>query len=76
MTWYRLPLFIWSHYATSLIMILARGHCHHRLFGVERLAKIGIFDPALGAIRSSFNICSGFIASGCVHHGLPDGRRQ
>src|SRR5437667_8699634 len=22
MTWYRLPLFVWSHYATSLIMIL------------------------------------------------------
>src|SRR5207244_8546236 len=22
MTWYRLPLFIWAHYATSLIMIL------------------------------------------------------
>ena len=22
MTWFRLPLFIWAHYATSLIMIL------------------------------------------------------
>src|SRR5207245_7521837 len=22
MTWYRLPLFVWAHYATSLIMIL------------------------------------------------------
>jgi cytochrome c oxidase subunit 1 len=24
LTWFRLPLFVWAHYATSLIMILAR----------------------------------------------------
>ena len=51
MTWFRLPLFVWAHYATSLIMVLgtpvlaitlaagrARARCLH----------LGIFDPTLG----------------------------
>ena len=50
MTWYRLPLFIWSHYATSLIMILGTPVIAITLLLVafERLAHIGIFDPAAG----------------------------
>jgi cytochrome c oxidase subunit 1 len=50
MTWYRLPLFIWSHYATSLIMILGTPVVAITilLLAFERLAHIGIFDPAAG----------------------------
>src|SRR5436309_2626094 len=50
MTWFRLPLFIWSHYATSLIMILGTPVIVITvlLVALERLAHVGIFDPALG----------------------------
>src|SRR5499426_1709791 len=50
MTWYRLPLFIWSHYATSLIMILGTPVIAITvlLLAFERLAHIGIFDPSTG----------------------------
>ncbi|HEY0006961.1 MAG TPA: cytochrome c oxidase subunit I [Pyrinomonadaceae bacterium] len=50
MTWFRLPLFIWSHYATSLIMILGTPVLAITvvLLAFERLAHVGIFDPALG----------------------------
>jgi cytochrome c oxidase subunit 1 len=48
--WFRLPLFIWAHYATSLIMILGTPVVAIAilLVGLERLFRIGIFDPALG----------------------------
>jgi cytochrome c oxidase subunit 1 len=50
LTWFRLPLFIWAHYATSLIMILGTPviAVTMLLLALERLAHIGIFDPALG----------------------------
>ena len=50
MTWFRLPLFIWSHYATSLIMILGTPVIAITvlLVALERALRIGIFDPALG----------------------------
>src|SRR5579872_6670203 len=50
MTWGRLPLFIWSHYATSLILILATPVLAIvlALVAVERGFHVGIFDPALG----------------------------
>jgi len=50
MTWFRLPLFIWSHYATSLIMILGTPVIAITvlLVALERILKIGLFDPALG----------------------------
>jgi len=50
MTWFRLPLFIWAHYATSLIMILGTPVVAIAilLVGLERLFHIGIFDPRLG----------------------------
>ncbi|HEX5708843.1 MAG TPA: cytochrome c oxidase subunit I [Pyrinomonadaceae bacterium] len=50
MTWFRLPLFIWSHYATSLIFVLGTPVIAITvlLVALERLAHIGIFDPALG----------------------------
>jgi cytochrome c oxidase subunit 1 len=50
MTWFRLPLFIWSHYAASLIMVLGTPVVAVTLLlvGAERLLHIGIFDPKLG----------------------------
>src|SRR5678810_242392 len=50
MTWFRMPLFIWSHYATSLIMILGTPVIAITvlLLAFERVARVGIFDPALG----------------------------
>jgi len=50
LTWFRLPLFIWSHYATSLIMVLGTPVLAITivLLALERLFKFGFFDPALG----------------------------
>jgi len=50
MTWFRLPLFIWSHYATSLIMILGTPVIAVTLMmvAVERTLNLGLFDPRLG----------------------------
>ena len=50
MTWGRLPLFIWSHYATSLILVLATPVLAITLLLVaaERVLGLGIFDPRLG----------------------------
>jgi cytochrome c oxidase subunit I len=50
MTWLRLPLFIWSLYATSIILVLATPVLAITLLAisVERLWGVGIFDPNLG----------------------------
>ncbi len=50
LTWFRLPLFVWSHYATSLIMVLGTPVVAITivLVALERLFHVGIFDPALG----------------------------
>jgi len=50
LTWFRLPLFIWAHYATSLIMLLGTPVVAITilLVALERGLGIGIFDPALG----------------------------
>lgn len=50
MTWFRLPLFIWAQYATSLMMILGTPVVAITLLlvALERVLGIGIFDPTLG----------------------------
>ncbi len=50
MSWFRMPLFLWSIYATALIQVLATPVLGITLLLliVERVAKIGIFDPTLG----------------------------
>jgi cytochrome c oxidase subunit 1 len=50
MTWFRLPLFIWSLYATAWIQILATPVVGITLLLTltERLAGVGVFDPARG----------------------------
>ena len=61
MTWLRLPLFVWSLYATSLIMVLATPVLATAmgLIVVERLWGVGIFDPPSAATLSSSSTCSG-----------------
>src|SRR3982750_4205980 len=50
LTWFRLPLFVWSLYATSLIMVLATPVLAITLglISLERIWGVGIFDPNLG----------------------------
>jgi cytochrome c oxidase subunit 1 len=50
MTWSRLPLFVWSHYATSIIMLLGTPVIAITLILVvlERTLNLGIFDPTRG----------------------------
>jgi len=50
MGWFRLPLFVWANYATSIILVLATPVLAMTLLLVaaERLFGLGIFDPALG----------------------------
>ena len=50
MTWFRLPLFIWSYYATSIIFVLATPviAISMVLLVLERAIGIGVFDPTKG----------------------------
>ncbi|HVR72720.1 MAG TPA: cbb3-type cytochrome c oxidase subunit I, partial [Planctomycetota bacterium] len=50
LTWFRLPLFVWATYATSIILVLGTPVVAMAivLVGLERLFRVGIFDPALG----------------------------
>ena len=50
MTWFRLPLFVWAMYATSLVMVLATPvlAITLALLSAERWLGIGFFDPSLG----------------------------
>jgi len=50
MTWFRLPLFIWALYATSIIQVLGTPvvAITLTLVAAERLLHLGVFDPAYG----------------------------
>lgn len=50
LTWFRLPLFIWSMYATSLVQVLGTPIVAITvlMLAIERAFGIGIFDPRLG----------------------------
>src|ERR1043165_7383072 len=50
LTWSRLPLFIWAHYATSIVMLLGTPVIAVTLVLVvlERALHLGIFDPRVG----------------------------
>jgi cytochrome c oxidase subunit 1 len=50
MTWFRMPIFLWSMYATSVIMLLGTPVVAIALIlvAIERVLGIGIFDPAVG----------------------------
>lgn len=50
MTWFNMPLMVWSLYATAIIQVLATPVIGITvvLLILERLLGIGIFDPAMG----------------------------
>ena len=50
MTWFRLPLFVWAHYATGIVMMLGTPVVAITLLCVvfERTFKLPIFSPELG----------------------------
>lgn len=50
LTWFRLPLFVWSLYATSIILVLATPVLAITLLLLilERGFGVGVFDPKLG----------------------------
>ncbi|MFC3230623.1 cbb3-type cytochrome c oxidase subunit I [Marinibaculum pumilum] len=50
LTWFRLPLFVWALYATSLMMLLATPVLAMVLvlIVVERVLGVPVFDPAQG----------------------------
>ena len=80
MRWFRLPLFVWAMYSTSIVMVLATPVLAMTLalIGIERIAGVGFFDPALGGdpvlVPASVLV---LFASGRLHHGVAgDGRRE
>ncbi|HEY1663552.1 MAG TPA: cytochrome c oxidase subunit I [Verrucomicrobiae bacterium] len=50
LVWFRLPLFIWSMFATSIILVLATPvlAITLALMCIERLWGVGIFNPKIG----------------------------
>jgi len=50
LTWFKMQLFLWSLYATSLIQVLATPILAITLLlvAIERTLRVGIYDPALG----------------------------
>jgi len=50
MTWFRMPLFVWSHYAASILMVLGTPVLAITLVlvALERTIGIGVFDPTKG----------------------------
>lgn len=50
MGWFKMPLFLWGLYATSVIQVLATPVLAITLLllAAERVLNVGIFDPALG----------------------------
>ncbi|HEX3356796.1 MAG TPA: cbb3-type cytochrome c oxidase subunit I, partial [Tepidisphaeraceae bacterium] len=50
MTWFRMPLFLWALYATSIMQILATPVLAITLLllAAERVIGVGVFDPAQG----------------------------
>ena len=50
MTWFRMPLFLWSNYAASILMVLGTPVLAITivLVALERTIGIGVFDPSKG----------------------------
>jgi len=50
MSWFRMPLMVWALYATAIIQVLATPVLGITLLllVIEKVAGLGIFDPALG----------------------------
>ena len=77
LTWFRLPLFIWAHYATSLWSSGARHPVAAItvivLRGAERIFSFGLFNPRWAATRCSSSTCSGSYLHPAVYIMIPAG---
>ena len=64
-----MPLFLWSMYATSIIMVLGTPVLAITIFllALEHLFHVGIFSPALGGDPLLFQHCSGSIRIPAVY---------
>ena len=81
LTWFRLPLFVWAHYAAAIIMVLATPVVSITivLVAVERLIGIGILIRSWVAIAavsasvlvlfSSGGVCDAAAVDGCDFRG-------
>ena len=78
MTWFRLPLFVWAHYATSLIQVLGHaGHRHHDADAVRR-ARLRLRHLRSGARRRPGALPAPvlvLLAPGRLHHDSAGARR-
>ena len=73
-TWFKMPLFLWSLYATSIIQILATPVLGITLLLLisERLMHIGIFDPKYGGDPVLFQHFFWFLLTPSrLHHDPP-----
>ena len=69
LTWYRLPLFVWAHYATSIIQILGTPVVAVTilLVALERVFQFGFFDPRRGGDPILFQHLFWFYAHPAVY---------
>ncbi len=74
LTWMRMPLFVWSTYATSIIQVLATPVLGITVLivAIERVGGFGIFDPARGGDPVLFQHMFWFYSHPAVYiMGLP-----
>jgi cytochrome c oxidase subunit 1 len=78
MTWFRLPLFVWSHYAASVLMVLGTPVLAITLVlvALERLFGIGVFDPAKGGDPILFQHLFWFYSHPAVYIMILPGSRR
>ncbi len=80
MTWFRLPLFVWSHYATSLIFILGTPVLAITILLVAAERTLHLGHLRSGARRRSDSVPAPLLvllAPGGLHHDpAGDGRHQ
>ncbi len=70
MTWFRMPLFLWATYSTSIIQVLATPVLGITLLLLiaERVLHIGILIPSTTETRLRSSTSSGSTATRRVHH--------
>ncbi len=71
MDWFKMPLFVWSLYATAWVQVLATPIIGITLLlvAIERWFGVGIFDPALGGDPVLYqHLFLDLLPPGCVHY--------
>ena len=69
MTWFRMPLFVWASYVTSVVHVLASPAIAVTMALVfsERVFHLGVFDPAFGGNPALFQRLFWFYAHPAVY---------